>query len=167
MFHLNKVENGNPKFPDCHISDIHIVIKDSNEHIQTIEVPTNDHICDINKKDLFVISDINFDGYEDIQLKTSKNSYYFWIFNPRIQEFIRNKPLELLTDPYLDFDNEVVISSWSFGCCRSGDSHYKYINNKLTLIREKEIYKAQDNSIHFIVKQLVEGDMVVTDEGNL
>lgn len=164
-FELSFVKSGNSKYPDCSINEIKIINKNRDEHVQSIAPPKNVQECKINKKSLFVIADINFDGYEDIRMRTGNHSYVFWVFDPNVEEFIRYKELELLSDPYLDFDKKEIVSSWTFGCCRSGSSHYKYVNNKLTLIEEKETFQLNNDSTKFIVKRLVDGNMRVIEEG--
>lgn len=164
-FKLFMEQSGNNKYPDCHVKEIEVVVKDSNEHIQTIIPPENSPLCNIGKKELFDVADVNFDGYEDIRMKISKDSYVFWVFNPDVEEFIRDKSLELLTDPYLDFDKKEVVSSWRHGCCRKGSSRYKFIDNKLTLVGESE-YVTQDNeSTKYVIRKLVDGNMKIVDEG--
>jgi hypothetical protein len=140
------------------------VLKDKKQ-IQVIKPDENSPYCDITKNELFVVEDVNFDGYKDLRLfqflPAGPNiPYYFWIYNPKTGLYVRNKTLEGITSPEFDHKKKLIYSSWRSSCCDHGGSIYKYVNGKPTLIEESEQVE-QNRKRTFTIKKLIHGKMKV------
>lgn len=147
------------------IKSIAITRFSDNKSIQTIVPPTND-FGSLTKEAIFTIEDINFDGLNDFRiiqfLPASPNTpYFFWTYDNKVQQFIRDTTLENISAPIFNQDQKVINSSWRDGCCDHGNSTYKYINGKVTLIEETEIVDNSENPGQEITttKKLVNGKM--------
>lgn len=148
---------------DCVIKSIVVTrLKDSKE-IQTIRPDENNPSCGLPQDQIFIIEDINFDGFNDIRLlqflPASPNlPYYYWTYNSKTKMFDRQKALEDITSPEFDPQKKLIYSFWRGSCCGHGQRTYRYVNGKPTLIEESEI-KEEDDKIITTVKKLVNGKM--------
>ncbi len=91
------------------------------------------------------LMDLNFDGYDDIQLWVSptagaNSSYEYWLYNPDTQQFEYNN----LKDKLFGFDvtpdpksKTIFIQSHS-GCCYNWERTYHWIGNELR--KKTELY---------------------------
>jgi hypothetical protein len=112
---------------------------------------------------------MNFDGIDDIRLvqfipAAPNIPYYFWIYDTTTNEFVRNKELEKITSPEFDSKQKRIFSFWRASCCDHGQSTYKYINGRPTLIEESEVAvdPNDDNKNITTVKKLKNGRWKVT-----
>jgi len=111
--------------------------------VQTITPPKNSTNITLPADQIFILDDMNFDGYNDFSiielLPAGPNIPYFcWTFNPKSQQFQRDTCLEEITSPNFDHKHKLITSFWRSNYCDHGFSVYKYINGKLTLISEDE-----------------------------
>jgi len=150
------------------ISGIKILNKDKNCIHQVLEGFTS-VITDLNDK--LIIEDVNFDGFPDIRLTqyipvTNEIPYYYWTYNPEKNQFERNMEFEKLTSPVFDHDSKIISSVWRQDAFHFGTSYYKYNNNSLVLIKEKEeIYDDYDKK-KIIEKELIDGKLVTVSYKN-
>ncbi len=151
---------------DCFVKTISVTRLSDNKAIQTIIPKENYTYCGFPSNQLFFIEDINFDGHNDIRfiklLPASPNiPYYFWTFNSKTQLFEQDTTLENITDPTFDYDDKTVYSSWRDGCCTHGSDTYKYINGKITLIKQSIVTTdTETNKQTIITKKLVSGQLI-------
>lgn len=148
---------------DCVVKSIIVTRLKDNKQIQTILPEENYPSCELPRNQIFIIEDVNFDGYNDIRLlqflpAAPNLPFYYWTYNPRMQKFQRQKALEEITSPEFDAKNKLIYSFWRSSCCDHGHSTYKYINGKPKLIEEAEI-KEEDGKVIATLKKLVNGKM--------
>ena len=148
---------------DCVVKSIIVTRLKDNIQIQTITPDENYPSCGLPKDQIFIIEDINFDGYNDIRLlqflpAAPNLPYYYWTYNPPTQKFQRQKALEEITSPDFDPKKKLIYSFWRGSCCDHGHSTYKYINGKPTLVEETEV-KEEDGKVTTTLKKLVNGKM--------
>lgn len=113
---------------------------------------------------------MNFDKHNDFRLQQfpsgSPNvSYYYWIYKPKLQKFVRNTALEEITSPEFNTKNKTITSFWRASASDHGFSTYKYIKDKITLIEEEEDYRDLNSSNKHIsvTRQLIKSKMTVVD----
>ncbi|MGH4052910.1 MAG: XAC2610-related protein [Clostridium sp.] len=114
-----------------------------------------------------VIEDMNFDGYKDIRIQqllpaTGNVPYYYWLWDKEISKFIKNNELEKITSPVFDAKSKSIKSNVKEDATTYYDYEYKYINNKITLIKEiQRIGNLEKNVWNITVKELVNNEMKV------
>jgi hypothetical protein len=148
---------------DCVVKSIVVTRLKNNKQIQTILPDENHPSCGLPQNQIFIIEDINFDGYNDIRLlqflpAAPNLPYHYWTYTPTTQRFQRQIALEEITSPKFDPKKKLIYSFWRSSCCDHGLSTYRYINDKPTLIEESEV-KEDDNKIITTLKKLVNGKM--------
>jgi hypothetical protein len=119
--------------------------------------------CGLPKDQVFIVEDMNFDGYADIRLlqflpAAPNLPYYYWTYDPTTQRFQRQKALEEITSPEFDSKKKLIYSFWRDGCCNHGLSTYKYMKGKPTLIEDSEV-KEEDGLVTTTIKKRVDGKM--------
>jgi hypothetical protein len=136
--------------------------------LQTIIPPENSFFC--SQREAFLLEDINFDGLNDFMViqfnpAGANTPYYYWAFNKTTKRFQRDTTLEDITSPEFDKKSKLVFSSWRSSCCERGANTYKYVNGKITLIKEYEETIDQLNSDQLILttKKLINGKMRVVE----
>jgi hypothetical protein len=148
---------------DCVVKSIVVTRLKDGKQIQTIIPGENYPRCGLPQDQIFIVEDINFDGYNDIRLlqflpAAPNLPYYYWTYNPATQRFQRQKALEEITSPDFDPKKKLIYSFWRGSCCDHGLSTYRYINGKPTLIEESEV-KEEDGRVISTIKKLVNGKM--------
>lgn len=114
-----------------------------------------------------VIEDMNFDGYKDIRIQqflpASPNvPYYYWLWDKESSKFIKNNDLEKITSPIFDSESKSIKSNVRAEVSTYYNYEYKYIDNKLTLIRETERIADPEKKVwHITIKELIENEMKV------
>lgn len=114
-----------------------------------------------------VIEDMNFDGYKDIRIQqflpaAANVPYYYWLWDKETSKYVKNTDLEKITSPLFDAENKLIKSNVKENADTYYDYEYKYIGNKITLIRETErIADPEKNIWHVTIKELVENEMKV------
>lgn len=148
---------------DCVVKSVIVTRLKDNKQTQTIIPGENYPGCGLPKEQLFILEDVNFDGYNDIRLLQFQPAapnlpYYYWTYNPATQKFEPQKALEEITSPEFDHKKKLIYSFWRSSCCDHGQSTYKYINGKPVLVEETEI-KEEDGKVITTVKKRVNGRM--------
>jgi hypothetical protein len=148
---------------DCIVKSITVTRLKDKKQVQVLTPEENYPSCGLPKEQIFIIEDINFDGYNDIRLiqflpAAPNIPYYYWTYNPSTQKYQRQKALEDITSPDFDHKKKLIYSFWRGSCCDHGLSTYKYFNGKPTLIEESEI-KEEDGKVITTLKKLVNGKM--------
>ncbi|MBN8701280.1 MAG: hypothetical protein J0L54_16855 [Chitinophagales bacterium] len=148
---------------DCVIKSIVVTRLKDGKQIQTIIPDENYTSCGLPQDQIFIIEDINFDGFNDIRLlqflpAAPNLPYYYWIYDPATQKYRRQRALEEITSPEFDSKTKLIYSFWRGSCCDHGQSTYRYINGKPTLIEESEV-KEEGEKIITTLKKLVNGRM--------
>lgn len=166
---LDSVLSGDSVNYNCVVRSIKIFRIRDEKAIQVIAPGDNYPDCGLPPDQLFIIEDMNFDGFEDIRLvqfiPASPNvPYYFWVYDVRRERFVQNKGLEEITSPVFDHKRKLITSFWRSGCCKHGSSRYKYINGHPTLIEESEVAldPNDDSKQVMTVKTLRNGKWEVT-----
>ena len=166
---VDSVLSGDSVNFDCVVKSISIFRKANKKIVQTIIVPENYTFfgrLEESKKYVFVLEDVNFDGFNDfrvIQFEPANPNipYYYWTFNYKKQIFQRDTALEEITSPDIDHKRKVITSFWQAGWCDHGVDTYKYINGKITLIQKYEFACDEKNPELLIstTRKLINGKM--------
>lgn len=148
---------------DCVVKSIVVTRLKDRKQTQIIVPGENYPACGLPKEQIFIIEDINFDGYNDIRLlqflpAAPNLPYYYWTYNPTTQNFQQQKALEVITSPEFDPKKKLIYSFWRSGCCDHGHRTYKYIHGKPMIIEETEV-KEEDGKVITTFKNLVNGKM--------
>ena len=120
----------------------------------------------INTPVLFLVEDANFDGYDDLLLLAHTSAgpnvtYISWFYNPKTEEYVRNTSLDEITSPEFDAKTKTVYSGWRDGCCRRGNTTYKYDAGRLVIIDQKEVVDNPESKDRtYVHKKLVKGSLV-------
>ena len=166
-----KSKDNRPDNDECTASTISIYRKSDMKLMQTISPPENYFPCFMSLDEIFFLEDINFDGLTDFRLMTHLPAapnvpFYYWIYDPKKQQFQQDTTLEVITSPDIDHKHKIITSSWRGGWGDYGCSTYKYIKGKITLIKEYESVK-DDNNHHETIKEttkkLVNGIMKLVE----
>lgn len=98
------------------------------------------------------IVDVNFDGYPDLRFLSSWGAtgnewYATYIYNPALHKFVFNKILSRLCSVSIDPKTKQISSYYHGGACAEYWDYYKFVNNKLVLIKSQwtEIDRSRDN----------------------
>lgn len=152
----------------CPVTSIAIFEKSTNKLIQKITPAENTPYCHQDQKDLFILEDMNFDGFNDFRLfqflpAAPNIPYYYWLYNPQKKEFELSKDLEEITSPEFDSSGKIITSHWRAGYGHYGQSTYKYINGKATLIEETEFYLDEKDEAKTIIeyRKRIKGKMIL------
>src|SRR5215211_5221367 len=91
----------------CSVKSISIRRGQDQRQIQIIYPTENYPSCTLPKEQIFIVEDVNFDGYNDIRLlqflpAAPNLPYYYWLYNPAKQNFQPQKDLEEITSPTFD-----------------------------------------------------------------
>lgn len=120
---------------------------------------------DDTKYEKFILEDINFDGYNDIRLLNSADTfgYYCWTFQPATGKFIEDTVLSKFINPQFDQQQKLVYQNLE----NSGDKRtqiFRYINGVLTLIEEDETnYDSIHKTTTITIRKLINGKMQITN----
>ena len=96
------------------------------------------------EQSIIIYEDFNFDGKKDFALEDGQHSYYhgpsFQIYLATNNSFVNNGALTELAQSNcgmfeVDVKNKTIGTSTKSGCCWHQYSTYKYINNKLKVIK--------------------------------
>ena len=152
-----------------------IAITDENGDL--IQIMTNlDLLAFFNPgPESLIFADWNFDGYLDFAIPSSWSTAYF-LWNG--EEFVRSKELELLGGRnFIRVCNETTRLIISGGrMSRWFTEYYEYTNGEITLVRlqEKNLevtgHEERDGDFiytgvyHFLIWELIDGDMTLIDE---
>ena len=114
-----------------------------------------------------IIEDMNFDGYKDIRIQqflpaTANVPYYYWLWDKETSKFIKNNDFEIITAPIFDSKNKLIKSNVKENATTYYDYEYKFINNKITLIKETQRISDLDKKVwHVTIKELIKNEMKV------
>lgn len=155
---IDSVLSGDSINYECIVRSISIRRASNHQLVQTIYPPENYFFCDINKREIFVAEDMNFDGVNDIRLiqfipAAPNTPYYYWMYNKAANQFQRSKAFDNITTPEFDHKQKLIISSWRGGWANYGSSTYKVINGKPVLIEEYETKESENDSTKHILTQ--------------
>jgi hypothetical protein len=142
--HLDTLDCGGSTDDDClSVTAIHIkntLHPDKSQIIQT-DVFTLNGFPDTGK--IFIIEDINFDGYKDIRLiswvsTNLQTTYWYWVYNVSEQRFQRITDLDEIMNPEFNLNTKTIHSWWRDGFFAFGHALYKWDLNKIILIAQEE-----------------------------
>ena len=88
-------------------------------------------------------TDWNFDGYKDLtsltNLGATGNSFYsIWLFNPKKQQFEKNKELDNIAS-FIDTVKHLIISHYRSGADLENWNYYRFVNSHLIFDHGKSI----------------------------
>jgi len=135
---------------DLSVTKIEIYDRSINALVQTIETNKFRHESFLDSTMVFIIEDMNFDGYPDIRLlswvSTSfYTSYQYWFYDSKYGLFVRDTTFEKFINPYFDPEKETFHTYWRYGFNEFGHAIYEWRNNKLELIvKEIESWGPED-----------------------
>ena len=102
------------------------------------------------KKDYFLMSyeitfsidnDINFDGFNDIQISNYVGNYNatysFWIFDQGKRKYIHDKSLDSINNPEINVNEKEIRSEWRVAFESFHFERYRWEKGKLILLEEK------------------------------
>ena len=120
---------------------IEIRNEQSDKIIQVLKSFDLESVSLLNPDD-FKLEDVNFDGYLDLELLSSRGTageeYNFWLFNKTSGKFVFNKKLSELQNPRFNHKTKTIKAVGIIG--RLGDDYvkdfYQFENGKLVMVRE-------------------------------
>lgn len=124
------------------VHDIEVLDARSNARRQLISVEGGGVVSTSTDK-LLTVVDANFDGYPDISVMAADGGAgpnvtdFFYIYHPQQKDFVIDDELSSMTQVSIN-PNGTITSSFRDGCCSHGNSTYRYLDNKLTLIESLE-----------------------------
>ncbi len=118
-----------------------ILVYQNGKQVQSLPVCTSEHVPNTPPLGSLNMADLNFDGYYDLLLQTTKKNDNFnfcvWLYNPKTQRFDASSVLSSLVNPRPDAKEHTVSSFVNQGC--QGGCHetktYKWNKGQLQLIR--------------------------------
>ncbi|OSM07148.1 hypothetical protein MAIT1_03936 [Magnetofaba australis IT-1] len=83
-------------------------------------------------------ADFNGDGYTDLALLERETGrpnppYFYWLFDPEADQFVRSSALERLGDVFLNPATGLLETYWRMGASEEGVSHHRWVNGTLTI----------------------------------
>jgi hypothetical protein len=129
-----------PGKPDNTFGDIEISNATTGEEIETVESSTDPGlIAPVAAKDLLTVVDANFDGYKDLQILnqcggTGNCSYDFYLYDPKVGQFVQNRFLSDLATPSFDAAKKQVTTSSNSSASDWENETYQYKDGQYTLI---------------------------------
>lgn len=157
--------SGDKRNYDYSVKSISIYKNQGNTLLQTIIPPENFTLKD-SPQETLLLNDINFDGYTDLMIvqfvpAAPNIPYFYWKFDKESGQFLRDTTLEKITSPNFEKKEKLITSFWRASFDRHGTSTYKYINGKVVLVKEVEIWDDEvvPNQQIMSVKKLVKGKM--------
>ncbi len=162
---LNFIGKGTENF--LNINKIEIFKLEENKPLQVIDsLETLTPI--INGNILFVMEDVNFDNYNDLRVvsRSSLSSlpFLYFLFVPETGLFKRNIDYERITSPQVDFSDKEIVSFKKNDQNSYVTEFYKIKNGSPVLV--KKVVKAftKDNLLQVTTYELINNEMVVTDQ---
>jgi hypothetical protein len=139
--------------PDNSLGNLEIHEGPNSEITQTIDNTTDPgEIYPTPAKNMLIAVDANFDGYNDLQLlsncgATGNCSYDFYLYDPKVGQFIHNEFLSTLTTPSFDSAKKQVMST-SNGSANDWQSEtYQFKDGEYTLVHKEESVWDRDKSV--------------------
>ncbi|QEC57885.1 XAC2610-related protein [Flavisolibacter ginsenosidimutans] len=148
---------------ECAVKSIALARRSDGKQIQAILPPENTQPCTLPKEQIFIIEDMNFDGYNDIRLlqflpAAPNLPYYCWIYKTKQKRFERQKALEEITSPDFNAKQKRIFSFWRDGCCDHGLNTYKYIGGRPVLVEQGEV-KEEGGKVITTLKKRINGKL--------
>lgn len=169
-YYIQKVETN--------ISTLTILDKDGHVMQEFKELNT---ITPASEDSMYGLSfdDYNFDGNLDICLWQLQGGSllnapsYYWLWDNSTNEYVENEELESISqETWIEADSDAkqVTASARYGTYGSGRDYYEYRDSSFLLVKSEERLAEPSESdenkyvFHVIVRELVEGEMIITDE---
>jgi len=117
----------------------------------------------------FEAVDLNFDGYEDVQLLimrgvTGNRVYSHWLFDPKTDRFVRHQELDKAVNPIPDPATKQLKTFWNGGGTYTARV-YHWEEGKLVLEREeKKDWVHEKEYFLKVIKERQNGKLVVVRE---
>lgn len=162
IFNFSYVKDSlNPEI--TRFKEISIIERNRNLEIQIIKIDT----IEMNERNMFfsIDTDINFDGYNDLCVLNYEgnynNSYSYWLFNEKNNNFQHYKGLDNIYNPEVISEKKIICSKWHSGV----SSFYleKYFWNKDSLILKEKFEESWTDKGHLTVTKLIKGKYTVKD----
>lgn len=123
---------------NCEIKGIQVTNTKDNL-IQHINVKVNNFDKNFQPNMLFILEDMNFDGFIDFRLlqhlpANGNQAYYYWLYNPKTNQFEPNTYFESLLSPTFNPETRSITSSYRFKLVENVIETYSLQNNELVLI---------------------------------
>jgi hypothetical protein len=113
---------------------------------------------------VFVLEDMNFDGYNDFRLlnwisTNLQKGYWYWFYDTTTRQFLADTLLEEMWNPFFDPVQKTIHAWWRVGFTNYGHALYKWHEGKLLLlVREEETWDINtDNPGHIILTRMING----------
>ena len=118
-----------------------ILVYQNGQQVQSLPVCTTEHVPNTPPLGSLNMADLNFDGYYDLLLQTSKKddnlNFCVFLYNPKTHRFDASPALSALVNPRPEPKDHTVTSFENQGC--QGGCHqkkiYKWIKGNLQLVR--------------------------------
>jgi hypothetical protein len=131
--------------------------------VQIIKIDT----IEIYKKNIYfsIDDDVNFDGYKDICLLNYEgnynNSYYFWLFDKKSNQFKHYKDLDNVYNPAIIKEKKEICSKWHSGVSEFYLEKYFWKNDSLVLKEKYEEYWQDKGQL--LITRLINGKYIVKE----
>ncbi|MBQ8596722.1 MAG: hypothetical protein IJ409_09795 [Lachnospiraceae bacterium] len=139
-FTIRRMNEGQNKeeYPMCDVRTYLRVTEGNRRWILETGVPDGTYLGD-GRSDCFAIKDINFDGVEDVTLRTGRFGnqgivYEFgWIWDETKQDYIYSDSYSHIGNPSVDPEQQIVRSSWRNSAVSHGWGIYEYRGGEFVL----------------------------------
>ena len=103
-----------------------------------LTIPYDPHYIPLADRDRLLVEDMNFDGYADLKMMTSRglaNVYYnCWLWDQAKQTFILHEELSQITSPRFDAATKTIFSFNRSNATDSTEATYMFQDGKLRLL---------------------------------
>lgn len=146
----------------CEISEINIF--KNGQAFQKIIPSENSFYSFMNNETIMEIEDMNFDNLIDFRILKEMPSeypdpYLYWIYNDKMKIFEANTSYEIIISPKFDYQNKIIISSWSGYLSDFYKGYYKIIDGVPNLF-EKSATKLDKNGIYQVETwKVIDGEL--------
>ncbi len=116
----------------------------------------------VQENEQIVMEDLNFDGYGDIRLlqflpEDASVPFFYWLYNPKTEKYVRNKKLEIVHSPSLDRKQALLLSQWGDGDSIQGTDFYQFRGHQIKLVKQ-EIQQIIDDKHYALIFKEPIGD---------
>lgn len=139
--------------------------REKDDFSQNIIMNKDEDVALLPSEDNMVeIRDVNFDGYEDVMIHKGNYGaqgtkiYEAYIWDEQSKKLVRKESFNLIPNPEIDYDNEVVLGENRENSSTHDYFVYKYENSKYVKTDMMTVIIKEDGNMFITEKKLVNGE---------